>query len=391
MTDGGARSETVLVPSVRSVPAEEWNALDHDGVPFVRHEFLAALETSGAVGGRTGWRPCPLLLRRDGRLIGAVPLYEKDHSFGEFVFDFAWANAYAQHGLNYYPKLVAATPFTPATGPRLLVHPAADAEETRATLARALAELVSSGRWPSLHVQFATGEEIPALTAAGAMPRTDCQFLWQNDDFVDFDDFLATFTADKRKKSKRERRRVLESGIRHVWRAGSSLDQDEWTVVHALLATTFHRHGHEPYLPASFFTEVSRHPETEPQVVLACVGDGVVAAALFFRGATTLYGRYWGCVAEHHSLHFETCYHQGIEYCIQNGLTRFEPGTRGEHKIARGFAPTLTHSAHWIGDPRFATAIDRYLATERQSIDDYRAAAAAHTPFRRADPAPLEP
>lgn len=380
-----------LADTVTAVSAEAWNALDTQGVPFVRHEFLAALEATGAVGGTTGWHPRPLLLHANGHLVGAVPLYEKHHSYGEFVFDFAWAHAYAEHGLRYYPKLVAAVPFTPATGPRLLVHPDADRDGVRHALIAALNALVDGGRWSSVHVQFARPDEVAALTVAGALPRIDCQFLWENHHYATFDDFLGTFTAEKRKKARRERRRVEENGIRHVWRRGSDLDTAEWAVVHALLATTFHRHGHEPYLPAAFFEHVSRQRTTEPEVALACVDDGVVAAALFFRGADTLYGRYWGCVAEHHSLHFETCYYQGIERCIATGLRRFEPGTQGEHKIARGFAPTLTHSAHRIGDARFAAAIARYLTSERESVEAYRASAEAHTPFRRDPAVTLDP
>ncbi len=375
--------QATLLKSIHEVPAAEWNGLELCGVPFVRHEFLAALEDTGALGGQTGWRPRPLTLRRHGALIGAVPLYEKDHSYGEFVFDFAWANAYAQHGLSYYPKLVAATPFTPATGPRLLLAPTEDAARVRTALGEALQSIVTEGRYSSLHVQFAQADEVAALKPAGFWPRIDCQFLWENRGYRDFDEFLATFTADKRKKAKRERRRVEEAGIRHEWRDGHTLDAGDWAVVHALLATTFHRHGHEPYLPADFFVQVSQNPVTEPRVLLACLGDGVVAAALFFRGTHTLYGRYWGCVDAYHSLHFETCYHQGIEYCIREGLQRFEPGTQGEHKIARGFAPTLTHSAHAIRDPRFAEAIGRYLQAERESIDAYYHQAGEHTPFRR--------
>jgi hypothetical protein len=378
-----SRYEAELHASINAIGAGEWNALEHGGVPFLRHEFLAALEHTGAVGDGTGWQPRPLALRRDGKLVGAIPLYEKTHSYGEFVFDFAWAHAYAQNGLPYYPKLVAATPFTPATGARLLTAPGEDSVEILRDLGEALDHILASGRWSSAHVQFARAHEVEALTAQGFLPRTDCQFLWENRGYDSFEAFLQTFTADKRKKANRERRRVREAGIHHEWRAGSTLDAHDWAVVHALLATTFHRHGHEPYLPAAFFEQVSRCPATEPRVLLAKAGDAVVAAALFFRGLDTLYGRYWGCVEAHHSLHFETCYHQGVEYCIQEGLQRFEPGTQGEHKIARGFAPTLTHSAHRIVDPRFEAAIRRYLDAERASVDAYFQSAGEHTPFRR--------
>jgi predicted N-acyltransferase len=381
--DSTPRIEAVLHSSINAIDATVWNSLSSEGVPFLRHEFLSALENAQAVGGNTGWIPRPLELRRDGRCIGAVPLYEKAHSYGEFVFDFAWANAYHQNGLSYYPKLVAATPFTPATGTRLLTASGEDPDCIRPLLVDALNTVLRDGPWSSLHVQFAVPGEIDVLAAQGFLPRIDCQFLWENRGYANFEDFLATFTAEKRKKANRERRRVREAGICHEWRDGATLDAGEWAVIHALLATTFHRHGHEPYLPAAFFVEVSRCPATEPRVLLARDGDAVVAAALFFRGKDTLYGRYWGCVEAYHSLHFETCYHQGIEYCIREGLKRFEPGTQGEHKIARGFVPTLTHSAHRIVDPRFEAAIARYLMAERSSIETYHQQAGEHTPFRR--------
>ena len=301
----------------------------------------------------------------------------------EFVFDFAWEHAYHEHGLAYYPKLVAATPFTPARGPRLLVRRDGDPAAIRTALAEALNVVLEQGRWSSLHVQFATEEDLAALQPAGFMPRIDCQFLWQNRGYRDFDAFLATFSSEKRKKVLRERRRVREAGITHEWRHGSTLSEAEWQSVHGLLAGTFHRHGHEPYLPMDFFAAASREQATEPRVLLARAGGHVVAAALFFQGRDTLYGRYWGSTEAHHSLHFETCYHQGVEYCIREGVQRFEPGTQGEHKIARGFAPTLTRSAHRIADPRFAAAIGRYLTAERASIEDYATQAGSHVPFRR--------
>ncbi|MBS0396239.1 MAG: GNAT family N-acetyltransferase, partial [Proteobacteria bacterium] len=320
-------------------------------------------------------------LRAGGTLVGALPLYEKSHSWGEFVFDFAWAEAYRRHGLRYYPKLVAATPFTPATGPRLLVRPDADRGRVRAALLEAARRHLP--RASSLHVQFTTAEESAWLGAAGLLTRIDCQFQWRNQGYADFEAFLATFTAEKRKKARRERRRVEEAGIRFAWAAGAELSRAEWREVHALMASTFHRHGHEPYLPLDCFLRLSAAPACQPQVLRALKGERVVACAIFFRGGDALYGRYWGAAGDFHSLHFEACYHQGIEYCIREGLARFEPGTQGEHKIARGFAPTLTHSAHLIHDPRFAEAIGRYLAEERAAVEAYAAEAGRHVPFRR--------
>lgn len=372
-----------IATSIADVPAAEWNALGQGGVPFLRHEFLAALESTGRVGGTTGWTPAHVTLRDESnRLIGAVPLYAKAHSWGEFVFDFSWAQAYARYGDAYYPKLIAATPYTPATGPRLLVHPAADAGATRAALARTLVAYAETIGASSVHVQFPTAAEAAELTDLEWLPRLDCQFHWTNPGYADFDDFLATFTAEKRKKAKRERRRVQEAGIRFEIRAGAELDLATWTRVHALHAGTFHRHGHEPYLSLDFFRTVSETLPEALKVVLASRDHEIVATAILFEGADTLYGRYWGAGGDYHSLHFETCYHQGVEYAIRRGLKRFEPGTQGEHKIARGFAPTLTHAAHYIVEPGYRRAIAAFLREERAHIERYHAAASDHTPFK---------
>ena len=349
-------------------------------MPFLRHEFLAALEHSGAVSAARGWRPVHVAVRAGEALVGALPLYSKSHSWGEFVFDFSWAQAFDRYGERYYPKLVAATPFTPATGPRFLVRPGADRERVgRALLDGARALLAEHS---SLHVQFPTPSEAAWLEQAGLWPRIDCQFQWTNRGYRDFDDFLAGFTAEKRKKARRERRRISEAGIRFEWLCGAELGPALWAEVHALHALTFHRHGHEPYLELAFFTEVSRTLPGQPLVLLARAAGRLLAAAIFFRGRDALYGRYWGAAGDFHSLHFEACYYQGIDYCIREGLARFEPGTQGEHKIARGFAPTLTHSAHLIRDGRFHAAIGRFLAEERQAVQAYAAQTGEHVPFR---------
>ncbi len=373
--------------SIDEIDAGDWNALAAGGVPFLRHEFLAALEHTGAVSPATGWRPAHLAVRRGARLVAAMPLYEKSHSWGEFVFDFAWANAYARNGVAYFPKLVSATPFTPASGPRLLVDPAFPG--AREALAAALEALTPA--YSSLHVQFATEQECSWLAARGYLPRIDCQFHWHNRGYADFDAFLATFTSKKRKNVRQERRRVADAGIRFEWRAGDTLDEPEWRAVHALHATTFRRHGNEPYLPVAFFIEASRHERIRPLVLMAHAGAVLVAIAIFFRGEHSLYGRYWGAAGDFHSLHFEACYHQGIEYCIREGLGHFEPGTQGEHKVARGFAPTLTHSAHRIEDPRFRDAIRRYLGAEREGVLAYAAEVESHVPYRAAPDLAVEP
>ncbi len=370
--------------SIDAVDPGAWDALEQGGVPFLRHGFLAALEHTAAVGEGTGWTPAIVTAHEGARLVGAVPLYEKTHSWGEFVFDFSWAQAYHRHGLAYYPKQIAATPFTPATGPRFLVHPEADAARVR----RALLAAIPLEEASSLHVQFAPAAEAAWLEAEGFLARLDCQFHWYNRGYADFDAYLASFTAEKRKKARRERRRVQEAGVRFEWRGGAALSAAEWQRVYALHAATFHRHGHEPYLSLRFFREVSRAPATEPAVLLAWHGREIIATAIFFRGREALYGRYWGAAGDYHSLHFEACYHQGIELCIAEGLQRFEPGTQGEHKIDRGFTPTLTHSAHRIHDTRFRAAIERYLAEERVAIRAYAEEAGQHVPFRHRDELP---
>ena len=370
--------------SIDSIEAAAWNALDGGGVPFLRHEFLAALEHTGVVGALTGWTPCHVAVHAGLELVGAMPLYAKAHSWGEFVFDFSWADAYRRHGSPYYPKLVNATPFTPATGKRLLLKPGSDAPALRRMLAAAALE--GSPEASSLHVQFTTAEEADWLESEGFLTRLDCQFHWHNRGYADFEEFLGSFTAEKRKKAKRERRRVQEAGVSFAMRLGGELSQREWRRVYALHASTFHRHGHEPYLNAAFFAEVSRHPAVTPRVLLALHGGEIIATAIFFQGRDTLYGRYWGAAGEFHSLHFEACYHQGIEHCIREGLMHFEPGTQGEHKISRGFSPTLTHSAHLIREARFRTAIARYLGEERAAIRAYAADASAHVPYRTEAP-----
>ena len=377
--------------SIDEVSAAEWNALELGGVPFLRHEFLSAMESTGCVGRDTGWTPRHLTLRNTagGRLIAAMPLYEKEHSWGEFVFDFSWAQAYARYGDHYYPKLVAATPYTPATGHRLLLHPDAPAVATRKALLKALQALTTELGASSVHAQFPTEAEALELEAAGWLPRIDCQFHWTNPGYADFDAFLATFTAEKRKKAKRERRRVAEQGITFEIRPGHELDAATWATVYALHAGTFHRHGHQPYLSLAFFLKVSQQLPDAVRIVLARLGPQIVATAILFQGRDTLYGRYWGAAGEFNSLHFETCYYQGIEYAIGAGLTRFEPGTQGEHKIARGFSPSVTHSSHYIADPEYRRAIAAYLREERAGVRRYIESAEHHVPYKSSD-APLE-
>ena len=379
-------SRARLLRSIAEVGAAEWNALvGSSAQPFLRHEFLLSLEESGCTTAKTGWAPEHLIARdAAGRLVGAVPLYRKSHSRGEFVFDFSWANAYAQHGLKYYPKLLSAVPFTPVSGPRLLVDPTVEAQSMRAALIRAVREHARDQRLSSWHVLFPTDPELTALTQGGLIPRRDCQFHWFNRGYESFEAFLATFTAEKRKKAKRERRRVAEAGIVFDTRSGADMDDALWHTVYEFYADTFYRHGHEPYLNLKFFKLVGSAMPERLMLKIARQGATPIALAIFFVGDDALYGRYWGAGGNYHSLHFETCYYQGIEYCIEKGLSRFEPGTQGEHKIPRGFVPALTCSAHDIGDARFAAAIRDFAAREAHGVDVYAAAVNEHVPYHRA-------
>jgi len=377
-----------FVDHIADADAAAWNALAARraaGYPFLRHEFLSALEQSGSVTARTGWAPKHLLLEDSrGRMVGAMPLYRKAHSRGEFVFDFSWANAYAQHGMRYYPKLVSAVPFTPVTGPRLLVGAAPDERTVTATLIQAASEYARAERLSSWHILFPIDEDLSALRQAGLILRRDCQFHWQNRGYESYEDFLATFTAEKRKKAKRERRRVAEAGIEFDTRLGGEIEDALWRVVYRFYADTFHRHGHEPYLNLQFFKLIAASMPECMMLKVARHGREPIAAAIFFVGEDALFGRYWGASGNYHSLHFEACYHQGIEYCIANKLQRFEPGTQGEHKVPRGFVPTLTSSAHDIVDERFAVAIRDFAAREARGVASYAAAVKEHVPYHRA-------
>ncbi len=374
--------EVQVARSLAGVDPAAWNALPGTATPFLRHEFLHALEATGCATAETGWDAHHLLARdRGGRLAGAMPLYLKSHSWGEFVFDFAWAEAYHRAGLAYYPRLVSAVPFTPATGPRLL----AASDGIRASLLEAARTLRTALGASSLHVLFPAPSDRQFLETARLMPRLDCQFHWRNEGYGGFEDFLAGFTAEKRKKLRRERRRVAESGITCRTLAGGELDEATIDVIYRLHALTFAQHGNAPYLNRAFFTELVRRMPESLVVELASLGNEPVACAILLRGADTLYGRYWGASGNFHSLHFELCYYRGIEYCIREGLARFEPGTQGEHKLLRGFLPTPVWSLHEMQDDRFGSAIGEWLGRERAHRAEWLGAAASHLPFRRAD------
>jgi predicted N-acyltransferase len=372
-----------LLERLDDIPAKEWDALGDTRYPFLRSAFLEALDRGGSVGRQSGWRPFFVTLSDERGLAAAAPGWLKTHSYGEFVFDFAWAQAYARHGLAYYPKLVVAAPFTPATGPRLLVRQGLARSTVVPQLLAALEGAADERGLSSVHLLFPDEADRSVVAArAGWLMRRDCQFHWRNRGYACFDDFLAGFTAEKRKKAKRERRRVVEDGIRFRAVRGDEATRTEVLMAWELHRTTFRQRGSEPYLSAETFVAIARGMGESLLFQFAMQGGDIVAVAVCFIGGDTLYGRYWGAAGDFHSLHFEACYHQGVEYCIAHGLARFEPGTQGEHKVARGFEPTMTHSAHRIADPRFARAIADYLQAEGAAVDEYAAGIREHVPYR---------
>jgi len=369
--------------SVSATSPAEWNALVA-GQPFMRHEFLLAMEESGSVGPGTAWRPCHLAVREPGReLAGLLPLYRKHDSRGEFVFDWSWADAYQRAGLHYYPKLVCAAPFTPATGPRILAQ-GPDSGRVADTLLAGALELAEDTDVSSFHVLFPAETDRERLRAAGLLERKGCQFHWTNDNYATFDDFLARFSSAKRKKARRERRRIAEAGIVFEHLAANELAPSDWDAVFEYYSKTFLRRGREPYLNRLFFDRIRLTMPEDLVVILARYHGDAIAVALCLRGPDALYGRYWGSLADFHRLHFEACYYQGIDYCIRHGLSRFEPGTQGEHKISRGFRPTATWSYHWLSEPLFRNAVEDFLQRETSHVDAYMSDLNTHIPYKGA-------
>lgn len=369
------------VSSIDSVPAQGWDRLFPADYPFTRHAFLRALEQHGCVGGASGWQALHLLAENEaGELLGAVPLYLKTHSYGEFVFDFRWAEASLRLGRPYYPKLVAAIPFTPAAGPRLGALDGAVQRALAAALPRSAADLGLS----SVHVLFARQSDTEALQHEHLI-RLDVQFQWRNQGYADFADFAARLSSDKRKKLLRERRRVAEAGLHFVHHRGDELSEADWSDVYAMYANTYAERGQYPYLSREFFLDFGRTAGTPLRVIAAYEGQRRVAAAICVLGGDTLYGRNWGARGFYHSLHFETCYYQGIELCIREGLGRFDAGVQGAHKLARGFDPVVTRSAHWLADARLSAAVEAFLQRERAAVEAERWELLEHSAFRAAE------
>ncbi|MBN8631450.1 MAG: N-acetyltransferase [Rhodobacterales bacterium] len=379
-------AELTLQESIAEIPAAEWDgvaapeqAAGRPVDPFTTHRFLSALDASGSTGPGTGWQARPLALREGGRLLAVTPLYVKGNSQGEYIFDHGWADALERAGGRYYPKLQIAVPFTPATGRRFL-----GADEHRDTLWRAAIGIAAQNRLSSLHATFCTAEEAVALAGVeGSLHRVTQQFHWENRGYSNFGDFLADLSSRKRKMIRKERESAHASGLTIRALTGDQIEPAHWDAFWAFYQDTGSRKWGRPYLTREAFDLFHRTMRDDILLVLAFNGSRPVAGALNFIGRDTLYGRYWGCIEDHPGLHFELCYYQAIDWAIANGHTRVEAGAQGEHKLARGYLPVETHSLHWIAEPSFRKAVDRYLQEERRAVGDEIEVLTAYGPFRK--------
>lgn len=372
-----------FLPSLADISASEWDDLAGDDYPFLRHHFLWGMEHTGCTNADSGWQPCHAVLRRGEQAIAIMPLYLKSHSYGEYVFDWAWADAWARVGLDYYPKLVSAIPFTPATGPRICMGSAEEPDSVYRALLSGIRALAKKQTISSFHLLFPHESIAKQLVDESTHLRVGSQFHWFNEGFNNFEDFLNTFSSRKRKNLRRERKRVVEQGLTLKTLVGDQIGEQEWEQFHRFYQLTYSkRSGHGGYLNREFFTQVAAGMGEQVIMVLAYLDGQAVAGALYFRSKDTLFGRYWGAEYEFDCLHFEACYYQGIEFCIANGLKRFDPGAQGEHKIQRGFRPVKTYSNHWIADPRLSAAVGDFTRQEQVQIGSYISQAEQLLPFK---------
>lgn len=373
-----------VLSQISLVPAATWDALGSPDDPFTRHEFLLALEASNSAVPRTGWAPRHLLASREGQAVGSMPLYLKNHSNGEYIFDWGWADAAMRNGIRYYPKLLSAVPFTPASGPRLRVDPSLpedDQEQIRRSLLAAAVQLAQQENASSLHILFCTEAERISAEAIGLIGRQSMQFHWHDQGYGDFEGWLSHFRSRRRKEARRERR--LPPGVQIHDLRGDQLSPTQAQAVRAFYEDTCEKRGGEAYLSPGFFTRLGA--PLACRVLLAEVEGRPVAMSLLFAQGRHLYGRYWGCLPEWESLHFELCYHRPIELCLAEGFTRFEAGAQGTHKIQRGLMPSATWSAHWIRHPGLSAAVADACRHEAQQVQRQMAALAEHGPFHRAE------
>ncbi|TXH73885.1 MAG: N-acetyltransferase [Lysobacteraceae bacterium] len=369
-----------VLSALSELPAATWDSLHDDHNPFVSHAFLCGLETHGCLRERWGWTPHHFTLWDDDTLVAAAPGYVKTNSHGEFVFDYAWARAYAHYGQDYYPKWICAVPYSPVTGPRLLARD----DAARTALVRAIPDLVRAAGCSSAHMNFLEPPDAMALDVAGGwMARVDVQYHWRNPArWRDFHDFLAAMDHKHRKNIRQERAKVARAGVTFRVLHGDEACDGDLAAMHGFYLRTFAEYGNSPALTLDFLRHLAQVMPRQLVLILADHAGDIIAGALCLRGGETLYGRYWGAERQLPGLHFETCYYQGIEYCLREGLNCFEPGAQGEHKISRGFLPHVVRSRHWIADPRFAPQLAQWCADESEAVHRYAAQLMLHTPFR---------
>ena len=375
----------VVHQSMSEIDSTQWNSMLQSNNPFMRHEFLQGLEQCQCVDDAKGWQASHIAVYHDNtqdKLIAAMPCYIKEHSYGEYIFDWAWANAYHQHGLDYYPKLSNAIPFTPATGERWLVDSQQDAVALRDALITKALQLTESLNLSGFHSLFLNSQQHQQLDQYSLLQRHSTQFHWQNKDYQSFDDFLSMMSSKKRKNIKRERRRIKETEITFQWFSGEQLNLDNAKLMYQFYSRTIARYGAQSYLNKSFFEYLSTDFNQQTLFLFAYHKEQVIAGGLYFKSDDTLYGRYWGALADFHSVHFETCYYQAIDWCIKHQFSRFEAGAQGEHKLARGLEPVKTYSSHWIEHPEFRQAIANFIQQEQDHVENYAQIMQSHSPFR---------
>lgn len=370
-----------ILSSISEIAPQAWDAIT-DGTPLTSHRFLSAFEQTGCVGAGTGWQPYPLIVTDDDKLVGAVPLYAKSHSYGEYVFDWAWANAFEQNGLPYYPKLIAAIPFTPITGARLLSH----RPEVRTLMAEMLADQLQRLQLSSVHVLFPDEDSTKTLVQANWLRRDGVQFRWENEGYQDFDQFLSTLTHDKRKKIRQERKKISTLGVSVRRLTGAEIQPEDWDLFFRCYTHTYHMHRSTPYLNKAFFMRLGKVMPEHTLLIIAEHHDQPIAASLCIydqsMNRSELYGRYWGALEYVPGLHFELCYYQAQEFCIERGIQNFEGGAQGEHKLARGFKPRPTCSFHKIAHPDFASAIEAAVERESTGMQFYLSELEERAPFK---------
>ncbi|WNC71047.1 GNAT family N-acetyltransferase [Thalassotalea psychrophila] len=371
---------------ISHVNKQHWQAIFHDSYPFYQYPFLHALEQSGAVSSASGWQPQHLLIHRENTLIAAMPCYLKQHSYGEYMFDWSWADAYQAHGISYYPKLLSAIPFTPATGKRIGIHPDFEqfSQKILALIVGVLEQTLDQIEASNFQCLFLDKTTSDSLAKLGLIQRTDVQYHWLNKGYLSFSDFLSRMTARKRKMIKKERQNLVQHKLNFVWCNGEHITKQDWSSFYSCYQQTYlKRSGHQGYLNLEFFTLLSEQC-ADSTLLLKVINDKqeVVASSLFFKSDTHLYGRYWGCIQEHEFLHFEACYYQGIEYCIKHNLQCFDAGAQGEHKLARGFEPVKLYGNYLIPLPNFKHAIADFIEKEQRYHNEYMQSASSYLPFK---------